>query len=158
MKTVYLAGPIMGRTDSEANNWRRGVADALYDHGILGISPLRCEPLKDGRETYQMEYADPLFGTARAISSKNVYDVRTCDLTLAYLPKAKPGGRQSYGTMQELAMAYILGKPTIVVTDDLYVWEHPVINCTAGWMVSTLTQAEDIIIGLLSGYERGKNV
>ena len=72
-QTVYLAGPIMGCTRTEANDWRIEFARQLADNDIRGVSPLRCEPLIG--EHYSMEYADPKFGTAKAIGSKNMFDV-----------------------------------------------------------------------------------
>ena len=44
-KYVYLAGPIMYCDRAEANDWRYEVANNLMEGGLVGISPLRCEPL-----------------------------------------------------------------------------------------------------------------
>jgi hypothetical protein len=82
---VYLAGPILGCTEGEANDWRLKVDKFLRPFNIVGISPLRCEPIHG--ERYTMEYADPKFGTARAISSKNLFDVHECKLGIFYIPK-----------------------------------------------------------------------
>ena len=46
-KYIYLAGPIAGLTEVEATEWRGWVRERL-PYGIVGISPLRCEPLKEG--------------------------------------------------------------------------------------------------------------
>ncbi len=81
---VYLAGPIFGTTGAEANDWRRDMTARLDKHGIGCISPLRCEPMVGDR--YDVAYADPCFGTPRAIVSKNYLDLRTCDFMLAYMP------------------------------------------------------------------------
>ena len=171
MRTVYLAGPIMGCDRGEANDWRIECAARLAEHGIRGVSPLRCEPLVG--DTYQMEYADPKFGTARAISSKNLFDVYHCDAGIYRVPPQELGIRfddtgipepyvkkpWSVGTLQELAWAKIWNKPAILVTTDPYLLEHPVVNASAGWAVQTLEEAEEIIVGLLGGYmPGGKNV
>jgi nucleoside 2-deoxyribosyltransferase len=159
---VYLAGPIMGQTKDEANNWRKEVDNALAAESfgmtaqIIGVSPLRCEPIIG--ERYLPQYEDERFGTSRAIGSKNFFDVRNCDLTLAYLPKPAPGRHQSYGTIIELAWAYALGKPAIVVTDDPDVANHPVVQACAGWLLTNLDDAVDTIVGILGGYTGGKNV
>lgn len=155
-KFVYLAGPIMGCTAGEANDWRRYVADKLVEHSIIGISPLRCEPLIG--ERYTADYPDPRFGTPRAISAKNLHDVKMCDFTLAYLPLPAPGRLQSYGTMAELSWAFALGKSTILVTNDPYMWKHPVKDIEAGWKLETLDEAIDVMIGVLGGYTGGRNV
>lgn len=152
MKTVYLAGPIAGCDKSEANDWRAYVRHQLAIDGIKGISPLRCEPLVG--ERYMLNYADPKFGTARAIGSKNVFDVRHCDMTFAFLPREINDRRPSYGTVIELAWAHMIGKPTILVTDCPVLREHPVISACAGWLLSTLDEGIEVVAGVLGDYAR----
>lgn len=153
---VYLAGPILDCNKGEANDWRAFVAGRLAPHCITGVSPLRCEPLIG--ERYSMAYPDPKFGTPRAIRSKNFFDVQRCDLTLAFLPTPAPGRHQSYGTIAELNWAFALNKPSILVSDDPGVYEHPVIDGVAGWSLRTLDEAIEVCIGVLSAYVGGKNV
>lgn len=157
MKHVYLAGPIQGCDWAGANDWRIKISEELYKAGIQGISPLRCEPLVG--ETYNAQYTDPRFGTARAIGSKNVYDVRTCDMCLIYLPKPEEGRHQSYGTIIEMAWAHIIGTPTVVVSDDPDILSHPVISTCASWLLESLEDALEVMTGVLGGYHGyGKNV
>ena len=156
-QTVYLAGPIMGCTRTEANDWRIEFARQLADNDIRGVSPLRCEPLIG--ERYSMEYADPKFGTARAIAAKNMFDVLNCDMTLAYIPKPVGGMYHSFGTVCELAWAKMAAKPTILVTDDPYIMQHPVLGANAGWLLENMEDALEVIVGVLGGYTiGGKNV
>lgn len=154
--TVYLAGPIFGCDKTEANDWRFYVANKLSAKNILGVSPLRCEPLVGQRYSHGTQ--DPKFGTARAIASKNMFDVRNCDITLAYLPTPLDGRHQSYGTICELAWASMIAKPTILVSDDPSVLNHPVVNACAGWVLTDLDEALEVMIGILGGYNGGKNV
>ena len=162
MKTVYLAGPIGGLTESEAKDWRTYVDERLADetYEIQGVSPLRCEPAIKGKyDTTADQQGDPRFGTAKAIYAKNMYDVRNCDMTLAYVPKPKNGERYSWGTMCELVLAHQLGKGTILVTDDPAVVGHPLLYENTGWIVDNFEDAVDIVIGVLGGYTyEGKNV
>lgn len=156
---VYLAGPIMGQTRDGANDWRIKVADVLKDFGVIGVSPLRCEPLIGN--IYGSVYdADPRFGTARAIASKNLFDVQNCDMTLAYFPREQREfvGHLSYGTIIEVGWANAYRKPTIVVTDDIEVINHPVLSAVAGWLVPDLEAGIDVVTGILGGYTGGKNV
>lgn len=148
--TVYLAGPITDCDQSEANDWRTLAFDYLAEFGIRGISPLRCEPLIG--ERYNVSYPDPKFGTARAIASKNLADVRMCDMTLVYLLKELNQRKPSYGSICELAWAYALGKPTILVSDDPAIVEHPVIQANAGWIVDNLTDGLEIAVGIFGDY------
>lgn len=147
-KLVYLAGPILGCTEGEAKNWRKWVADQLEPLGITCISPLRCEPLIDAPK-YGLVYADPSFGTKQAIAAKNLYDVRRCDLTLAWLPLPPEGRRQSYGTIVEFGVAFEAKKAIILVSDDPNVAGHPLLGGIAGWTLDSLTEAVRCISGIM---------
>lgn len=149
-KTVYLAGPIAGCDHAEANDWRDVFAERLRRISVKGISPLRCEPLIGGR--YELGYMDPRFGTARAIASKNLFDVQSCDIVLAYMPRVLNERRPSYGTTIEIAWAKAFGKPVILVTDDPYLQQHPVTQACASWSLETLDEAFDVIEGITKGY------
>lgn len=152
MKTCYLAGSISGCTHGEAKDWRDDVSAKLARHFIKGISPLRCEPLVG--ERYGLTYEDPRFGTAKAIASKNMLDVEMCDITLCYMPASLNEARPSFGTICELAWAHALDKPTILVTDHKPFIDHPVIQANASWMLGTLDEAVDVIVGVLGDYAR----
>ncbi len=154
-KFIYLAGPIAGCTEGEAQDWRGYVCEKLAGSGIVGISPLRCEPPNEdgGYSTPEtLAGVDPMFGTARAISSKNIMDVRNCDLILAFLPQQMSEKRPSYGTVVEMAWGKWEGKPVILVSDDPSVAKHPVINVCAGWVLGTLDEALEVIHGLFDDY------
>jgi nucleoside 2-deoxyribosyltransferase len=107
---VYLAGPMEGCSDDEMLVWRRA-ATLSFNDGIKAISPVRI---------------DSTFSTA--IITQNQYDVRECDVTLAYLPKSISDRRCSYGTICEIAWAHAQNKPVVIVSDDPYVHDHPVIQ------------------------------
>ena len=168
-KHIYLAGPILNCTGPEANDWRKYVCSKLPP-GLIGISPLRCEPLIG--EKYVANYPDPKFGTAKAISAKNKYDVATCDLVFAYLPvvmqdkhwgngvETREQKRDSIGTILEIGWASSQqhSKPVILVTDDPFIINHPVMSACNGWCLPTLDDGIDVAIGLLGGYVGGKNV
>lgn len=153
---VYLAGPITGCTKGEAFNWRNYVIERLEPHGIVGVNPLRCEPLRAGAKVYKSTAPDPKFGTARAIGAKNLFDVKQCEMTLAYLPKPGRRGRQSYGTIGEMFWANALGRMTLLVTDDPYVEGHPTLDCAANWKLRTLDEAVEVIVGVLSVYSEAR--
>lgn len=150
MKTVYLAGSITDCNTGEANNWRQFMQKTLAQHGIRGISPLRCEPLHG--ERYALSSQDPRFGTAKAIASKNFLDVQLCDMTCCYMPRDINERRLSVGTLMELAWAHALRKPTILVSDYPFVTEHPVVQANASWTLATLAEACDVIIGVMGDY------
>ncbi len=156
--TVYLAGPIADCTEGEANDWRVFMHRHLVGEGIIGVSPLRCEPLEEGKLRYSVGNNDPKFGAANAIAAKNMFDVLHCDMTLCYFPLMPNGRHASYGTLCELAWAKMAHKPTILVSTDPKVLEHPVILSNAGWVLNSLDDALDVIVGILGAYAGGKNV
>ena len=132
MVKVYLAGPMEGCSDDEMLVWRRA-ATLSFNEGIKAISPVRI---------------DSKFTTA--IITQNQYDVKECDVTLAYLPKSISDRRCSYGTICEIAWAHAQNKPVVIVSDDPYVHDHPVIqeigvhfselNAAVGYINQLLTQ------------------
>ena len=137
---VYLAGPITGCTNGEANDWRTDFSAKLYRESLslrpapgagrlVGVSPLRCEPIVG--DTYAPEYDDNQFGHPQVIAAKNQEDVRRCDLTFAYLP----ADGLSVGTLQEIGWAAGMGKPIILVTDNDLVRENAVIKATVPWRI-----------------------
>lgn len=148
-KNIYLAGPIAGCDIGEANDWRKLVR-SKFSPGIVGISPLRCEPLVS--ERYQLVYDDPRFGTAKAISSKNLLDVQNCDMVLMYMPMVLNARRPSYGTTIEFGWASAFRKPVILVTDDPTVYKHPLFSENAGWILDNLDEAVEVINGIWAAY------
>jgi hypothetical protein len=178
---VYLAGPVTGHTSADVYDWRKYVHTRLVGHNIIAVSPVRCEPIREGH--YNTETQDPRFGTPRAISAKNKFDVMRSTMIIAYLPKQAalevtaanseevglatsqaevgPGlysRPQSYGTIGEMFWGDAFGKQVILVSDDPYVLTHPVIDAVAPWKLPTLDDACDTVIGILSAYVGGKNV
>ena len=150
-KYIYLAGPIAGCTQEEATEWREYIC-TFFPHGIVGISPLRCEPLKEGMTYTQEGATDKMWSDPRAINAKNWLDTESADLVLAYLPKEMNDRRPSIGTIIEIGWAIGLKKPLIVVSDDKQVMEHPLIECNAAWRLDNLEDAVEVIIGLFGDY------
>lgn len=145
---VYLAGPILHETDDGANDWRKQAAKWLENHLITGISPLRAE--RPHGDTYGFETLEG--GGNNAIWAKNVFDLRTCDLMLAYLPK------WSVGTLLEIGLAYGSCKPVVLVTNDALFTRHPCLRAACGWHFPDLSGGLQAVTDLLGGYTGGKNV
>lgn len=150
---VYLAGPITDCTKGEANNWR-AVVSASFNPNIIGISPLRCEPIGTNKR-YQLQYDEPKFGTPSAISAKNWFDTVNCDMVLAYMPKEQNDKFPSVGTIIEIGWAIGERRPLIVVTDDDRIGNHPLVANNAGWVLPTLEDAVEVVNGVLGVYARG---
>lgn len=153
---VYLAGPITYRTESEATDWRPMVTQ-LFHKNIIGISPLRGEPTLDVRgddDRYNIQGKDKKFTTPKAIAAKNHYDTHNCDAVLAFLPKEYNDQHPSYGTIFELGWATGIQTPTILVTDDPSLHDHPLIEAKVNWVLPTFQEAADVINTLFDDYVR----
>ena len=142
MKHLYLAGPIEGCSDDEIHDWRTLVTDKLH-RNIRAITPYRGEDKVD--EKYSFE-------TAKRIMTKNYMDVQSCDMVLAYMPKQINNRRPSYGTTFEVAWAYSLQKPILIVSDDEFLRNHPLM-AVAGLHFSDIERALEYINPVLGAYE-----
>ena len=151
--TVYLAGPIAGCDEGQAKDWRAYVDAVLQGYGMRGMSPLRCEPQVTKSRKYALSYTCKLYGTPKAIFSKNRLDVQRCDATLAYLPLKNFS--ISIGTVLETAWAYEAGKMLVVVSDRPDVLNHPLMQEQAGWMLSDLDEACELLGNVLGSYNKG---
>lgn len=145
-KFIYLAGPIAGKTVAEANDWRRDFS-ARLPKNIVGISPLRCEPDVNGK--YKVVYKDPKFGTPKAIFAKNYFDTMLCDFVLVHIPE---GAELSIGTIIELGWAIGKRKPTILVTTNKKLIEHPIVERGVDWIFDNFDDALEVIEGILGDY------
>ncbi len=97
MRTIYLCGPINGRTDDDARNWRE---EAKRRWGGRTLDPMRRD--YRGRELEQ--------GVAAEIVAGDIEDIKACDAVLVYFDKP------SVGTAMEVFFAkHNLGKPVVVI-------------------------------------------
>lgn len=139
---VYLAGPITGMTYDAATQWREDVALNLPT-GMRGISPMRGkEYLKtlvpDNLPSVLKDGTLPMSG-ARAIFSRDTFDIRRSDVVLANLRGAD---RVSVGTVFELGYAHALGKTVIVVMEAAgNPHDHPFVREAATFVVGTTDEA-----------------
>ena len=76
-------------------------------------------------------------------------------LILAYLPKEINARRHSYGTTFEIAWGYSMQKPVVIVSDDVHVQDHPLMDLS-GALFWDLDEAIDYINVLLEPYDSNK--
>lgn len=143
---VYLSGPITGLTYSDSIGWTDYARDSLavnhYFHNKLvshqyyleliardeginlrsvstsieGYRPLRGKKHLDTNKPLPASlHGKHGLVTNKAIVSRDSYDVRTCDVMLVNLLGAK---EKSIGTVSEIAWAWLLGKPIVLVMED----------------------------------------
>ena len=153
MESVYLAGAITGWGYGDATNWREHVR-ANLNPGIVGLSPLRAkEYLKNetaiGDSYEQMEGHDTPLSSSRGIMTRDFYDCRKCDMVMANLLGTET---VSIGTVMEIAWAYALNKPLVLVLEDNNIHEHSMIREATGFRVKTIDEAISIVNAVLTDY------
>lgn len=115
MKTIYLCGPINGRSDSDCRDWREKAKLLLADFSIL--DPMR----RDYRGVEDAKSAE--------IIENDKADIDASDGLLVYFDKA------SFGTAMEIFYAYLGYKKIVAVNasglpTSPWVTEHVDIVCT----------------------------
>jgi len=90
---LYLAGPINGCTDAEANDWRSAVKK---------IHPDCLDPMA---RDYRGKEAE----SVREIVEGDKADIDQCDVVLVYFE------RPSVGTSMEVFYAWGCGKPVVII-------------------------------------------
>lgn len=153
MHTVYLAGPIAGRSGSQACAWREYAQSCLGTLGIRSLSPMRNKHalrFADRISTDFHDYKDlGHFYTAKGIMARDFGDVQRADALLVNLLGCES---VSIGTVMELAWAYQLRKPVVVAMEkegnphD----RHPMVAEAIPFRVETLADAIDAVAVILA--------
>ena len=94
MKTIYLCGPINGRSDSDCRDWRER---AKAEWPGLTLDPMRRDYRGREREC------------AAEIVEKDIADIEASHALLVYFDKP------SVGTSMEIYIAKTMGKPVVVI-------------------------------------------
>lgn len=98
MTTLYLAGPINGCTDDEANGWRQGFMDSLPGYKFL-------DPMV-------RDYRGKEDESVNEIVEGDKSDIEACDVFLAYCWQV------SWGTAMEILYAHQVGKRVVLVIPE----------------------------------------
>ncbi len=140
---VYLAGAIANVSGFEATQWRENVAFALGQVGIQTRNPMRAKRFLSEQTKISSTYHDyehkGTFFTSRGIMTRDFNDVKQSDALLVNLLGAvKP----SLGTIMELAWAFALQKPAVVVIEDEGNPHdnHPMVHEAISFRVNTLDE------------------
>ena len=130
--TVYLAGPIHGKTDAEAIDWREIATIALNTMGYKTLNPMDRD--YRGREGEE--------GIKDLIVEGDKEDILNSEVILAYVPSP------SAGTSMEILFANERGKMVISVVPDPKK-TSPWIHYHSDEIVSSFGEAMDILRSLL---------
>ncbi len=145
---VYLAGNISGCSHDSANEWRENAERLLDIWGITAASPMRDVEMSEGilKPESQTRIAG-IVATSRSIMMRDYNDVITSDALLVNLDA--PVG-VSGGTMAELAWAYHLRIPTVVICPKVcYYTVHPMAAEMIDFRVDTLEEGIRVIRSVL---------
>ena len=132
---IYLAGPITGESWGEATDWRKYVGDAFADVGIEGVSPLRSKEYLLNEVAIADRYDQHILSTSKGIFTRDFYDVSRVDGLFVNFLGAK---KVSIGTVMEIAYAWSLRKPIIVVMDQDNMHQHSMLREASGWIVDSI--------------------
>lgn len=116
---VYLAGPIANVSGAQAVDWRDDATTFLQNHGFRVRNPMRSKhaalgPMAKISNNFN-DYKD--YGTffkSRAIMARDFNDVKQSDGILVNLLGAT---QPSLGTIMEMAWAYAMQKPCVVMIE-----------------------------------------
>lgn len=142
--SIYLAGPISGLTHEQATDWRSDFEEAIngnsYDQ-VHCLSPMRNKEHLKGKgpiDSFGHTNTSPL-STSRGIMTRDYFDCRRCDLLVVNFSGAK---EKSIGTIMEVAWAYMLQKPVIVIAeaDNVHV-THAMMSEAISYRVETIDEA-----------------
>ena len=149
---VYLAGGIAGQSGPEIYYWRRIALHYFCLRGIRVRNPLRgkSELLKfDLIQPDFNAYKDlSVFFTSKGIMARDFNDVKQSDVILINLLKMTT---PSIGSMMELAWAYSMQKPTVVIMEESGNPHdnHPMIHEAISFRVSTLEEGLAVTASIL---------
>lgn len=162
MKSVYLAGPLVGLNVSAATSWREYATEVLRQNRIEAYSPLRGEEFDltgpDEMIPAAPERYDGVAVHPDVVFIRDRYDVMHRDAMLLNLQGASDTGRVSIGSMIEIGWADAFRKPVVIVMDeDNPHWDHPFIHAATPFIVDNLEDALTLVISILKPRPRGSD-
>lgn len=148
---VYLAGPITDLQYRDTMEWREAYAARIQAMGHIPISPMRGkEYLSRVRRMRREGYGDHPTSSPKGIYSRDCFDVRTCEVTLARLLGAEI---VSIGTVMEIQRAHDYGRYILVVMEKKdNIHRHAFLEEACSLIVETDEEAFEVLEVLGEGY------
>lgn len=129
MKTVYLAGSMVGRTHEEMIGWRNEAKMGFANNGISTLDPCRRTPYH--------EMNGSSLGKAKFVFHSDLADIDNSSLILA---DVRVSSGKAAGTNMELMYAWTKRIPIVLWVDpDDY--SHPFYECMCLSKCSSLKEA-----------------
>lgn len=134
---IYLAGMIIGDKIKECLEWRLHIRK----HYLLkGWNLVFLDPLNTKVE-YKTITADGLKSEipAKSLFARDYMGIKNADIVIANLDEFNQK-RPPVGTLSEIALAWTMNKPVIVISDKEHYVEHPFIKEFASQIVSSVDE------------------
>lgn len=152
MKTVYLYGPITGKTFAGAQDWRDWMRTELAKANINAISPLRFKDYLANLESisgHGREYASMnVLSTPPAVLARDKFDVLRADMLVGNFLGAD---RVSIGSMFEQAWAHQKHTPIAAAMEaEGNPHDHMFFTQTLNFRVDSLAALRDVVIAVLA--------
>lgn len=145
--TVYLGGPITGKTFDDANRWRRLAAEELCKYGIRCLSPLRGkDALKSKGVLHGTSYEGSPLTLSKGFVARDRFDVSRSDVVLLNFSDATS---VSIGTMVEVGWADAARRPIVMIPDQHGLYKHGFLDELCQYIVPDLHSALSIVRTLI---------
>lgn len=148
MRYVYTAGPMTGLTHEEADSWRSNelLHDILGKNGWEILSPTDAKEKPWLIEKYSGDNVMPA-RVPHVMERREVQlDLEHIHAASAIIANLKDAKIVSIGTVCEIAYAYAIGRPIIVVDDDGSLHDHMFIRQMATVTVADMGAAVDELL------------
>lgn len=157
MKSVYLAGPIVGLTWEEAAGWRIRAAHEFACVGATALNPLRGKKVWEGPWKTSMYDVGADGMPSSDLVKRDLSDIDRADVVLCNLVGVTPD-RAPVGSLIEIGFAHGLGKPVVLVCNtDL--GHHPFLKVvpefTTPYLSTAIARVRHLLLkkGELNGTE-----
>lgn len=145
---IYMSCPMSGLTADEASAWIAAAREIIDPRASL-LSPIRKERCENPSHAFGNFPSSSMFGSDRAITASDRFDVMRSDMVICNLLHAK---KVSIGAMIELGWADMGRKPIITILprrgleiNGLPVHDHPMVRDISSWVVHSIEEAAQIV-------------
>jgi len=146
---IYTAGFIQGNKIEQCSGWRKKIRKYIeeLDIGIVVLDPLNKKDFSSITDDGLKSSTPP-----HAIVHRDRMSIKASDLIIANMDRFGEQ-RTNVGTICELAWAFQLGKPIIMITDEKQYIEHPFLSYFASAIFPTIDKMleSDIIDYFIGG-------
>lgn len=146
-KSVYLAGPITGKSYDNIVSWRDYVKVNLENYNITSYSPFRGKHYLSDELSINHSYENYPLSSQRGLFARDMYDCFNRDLLFVNFLNATT---VSIGSVIELTNFWTQRKPIVCIMDkNDKIHNHPMIREMCPYILENIDTAIDITISIL---------